>query len=114
MRRERVLEQGLSKLSIEGKGGKVAESYSDNEEEEEEDDDIDGVGEGSGAAGQLAGKFKDHGGRDRAVLRFLISRCPRALVSKSNFGSTPIDTVAMREAPKSSKFRKVERFDSFP
>ena len=41
------------------------------------------------------------------VLHFLCHQSPLSLLRKSNFGTTPIDTVSYTEAPRSTKLKKV-------
>jgi len=46
----------------------------------------------------------------RAILHFLIEQWPQALVTKNNFGTTPVETVAVKDQSKISKFKKVKQF----
>ena len=46
----------------------------------------------------------------RAVLHFLIEQWPQALIAKSNFGTTPVETVAVKEQSRTSKFKNVSNY----
>jgi len=111
-RETRRLEKSKQKATG-GGGGKAAVGGGEEDGDYEEEDNSGGIEYGesyhsSSSSSSSSSLLLEEKGRSRAVVRWLISMWPEALLWKNNFDSTPTETVLEKTKAVKSKFKTVQ------